>query len=107
MTIGELVFWYACVFFVLLLVLIGALLWRRLDKKNLSLKTGWRGTPARVRENLPGREFWLKTLIAAFIALAVGLIVVIFLLPYGSGLALAALSVIGLVMLFCLPRLLT
>jgi hypothetical protein len=104
MTIGELVFWYACVFGVLLLALIAALLWHRFDKKNFSLKINWSGVLARIRVNLPGREFWLKTVFAAFTALAAGLAVVVFLLPYGSGFALAALSVIGLALVFCLPK---
>lgn len=104
MTLGELVFWYACIFFVLLLALIAALLWHRSNKKNLPLKIEWSGVVARVQKNVPSREFLLKTIFAAFTALAAGLAVLIFLLPYESGLALAALSVIGLVLLFFLPK---
>lgn len=106
MTIGELVFWYGCVFFVLLLALAAAFLWHRSDKQNFSFHPEWKGVLACCRRNIPGREFWLKTVFAAFSALAAGLAVVVFLLPYGSGLALAALSVIGLALVFCLPKLL-
>lgn len=105
MTIGELVFWYACVFFVLLLALTAALLWHKFDKKKFS-QIDWSGVFARAQANLPGGEFWLKTVCAAITALAAGSAVVIFLLPYGSGLALAALSIIGLALLFGLPKLL-
>jgi hypothetical protein len=110
MTIGELVFRYACVFFVLLVALVVSLLYHRSGTEKsagkFSLRCDWQAVLLRIKEQSPPLDFWLKTLLAAFTALAAGLIVVIFILPYGSALALSALSVIGAALFFCIPKLL-
>lgn len=106
MTIGELVFWYACIFCVLLLALVVLLLRKRAVRKEFSSVPDWRAIFAGFKEKAPRPEFWLKTFLAAFIALAAGVSIVIFILPYGSALALGALLVIGAALAVCMPRLL-
>jgi hypothetical protein len=106
MTIGELVFWYACVFLVLLLAMAVLLLRQRSAGKTFSLRLDWRPTFACFKEKVPRGDFWLKIFIAAFIALAAGVVIVLFVLPYGTVVALGALSVTGATLAFGVSRLL-
>lgn len=106
MTIGELVFWYACVFLVLLLAMAVLLLRRRSGSKTSSPQPDWRALFVRFKEKVPPGDFWLKIFIAAFTALAAGVILVVFVLPYGTALALGALSVTVAALIFFVPKLL-
>jgi hypothetical protein len=106
MTIGELVFYYACIFSVLLLAMAVLLLCRKSRSKMLPPQPDWRAMFVRFKENVPGGEFWLKIFIAAFTALAVGVIIVVFVLPYGTVPALGALSVAVAALIFFVPKLL-
>jgi uncharacterized membrane protein YhaH (DUF805 family) len=106
MTIGELVFWYASVFFVLLLALIVMLLRHRASHKPVFRQPDWRSLLAHFRGKVPRGEFWLKIFVATFIALTAGVIIAVFVLPYGTALALGTLSVTGAVLVYLVPRLL-
>jgi hypothetical protein len=106
MTIAEMVFLYACVFFVLLIALAVLLLRQKSAKETLPLQPGWGAILVRLKEKAPPGDFWLKTFLAAFTALAAGLIVVIFILPYGTAWAFCALLVIGAALVVSMPRLL-
>jgi hypothetical protein len=106
MTIGELVFRYACVFFVLLIALVVSLLRQRAGKKVFAPAAELRALFVGLKDKAPRPEFWLKTFLAAFTALAAGLIIVFLILPYGSMFALGALLVIGAALVLCMPRLL-
>ena len=75
MTIGELVFWYACIFLALLVALIALLLRQKSGAKKLSLQLDWRPVFVRFKENVPGSDSWLKIFVAGFIALAAGVII--------------------------------
>lgn len=107
MSIGELVFWYSSIFFILLLALIVLLLRSKTKGKRLITRTDWRSLFDRFQGKALGGEFWLKILIAAVIALSAGLIIVAFVLPYGTALALAALAPTVLALVLVLPKLLT
>jgi len=107
MSIGELVFWYASIFFILLLALVVLLLRRKTRGKRLFTRTDWQSLFACVKQKaLPG-ESWLKILIAAVIALSAGLMIVAFVLPYGTALAFVALLPTVLALVLVLPKLLT
>jgi len=106
MTIGEMVFYYASIFVVLLLAMTVLLLWKRSGSKMFPAQPDWRAMFARSKEKVPGGEFWLKIFIAAFTALAVGVIIVVFVLPYGTVLALGALLATVAALIFFMPKLL-
>ncbi len=106
MSIGELVFWYSSIFFILLLALVVLLLRRKTRGNRLFTRTDWRSLFDCLKEKtLPGQS-WVKILIAAVIALSAGLMIVAFVLPYGTPLALAALVPTVLALVFVLPKLL-
>jgi uncharacterized membrane protein YhaH (DUF805 family) len=107
MTIGELVFWYSSIFFILLLALIVLLLQRKTKGKRIFTGTDWRSLFDSFKEKALRGEFWLKILIAAVISLSAGLMIVIFVLPYGTTLALAVLAPTVLALILVLPKLLT
>jgi hypothetical protein len=106
MTIGELVFWYACVFLLLLLAMALLLLRERPGSKTSSPRPDWRAMFVRFKEKVPRGDFWLKIFIAAFTALAAGVIIVVFVLPYGTVLGLGALLVTVAALIFFVPKLL-
>jgi ABC-type dipeptide/oligopeptide/nickel transport system permease subunit len=99
MTIEQAVFLYAVIFCVFLVPLVWLLLRRRAEKKAKNAKmdeidanTEARARPAidwralyayRPQDALSG-EMWLKAFIAAFVALCVGVIVVVFVFPLGA-----------------------
>ena len=107
MSIGELVFWYSSIFFILLLALIVLLLRQKTRGKRLFTRTDRRLLFNCFKERALRGESWLKILIAAFIALSAGLMIVAFVLPYGTALALAVLAPTVLALVFVLPTLLT
>jgi hypothetical protein len=94
MTMTQAVVSYAIVFVVLLFGL-GLSLWqhgiswpkfpRLALAKRGAMFDGWRKTFDNEKQNFVNGEFWLKVLLAAFIALCGGVSLVAFLLPYGSG----------------------
>ena len=106
MTIEQAVFLYAAVFLILLVPMIWLLIRRRAQRKAEKAKVAGNAErsaepPARKPINwgalfalrpqamLTG-EMWLKTFIAAFTALCVGVIVVVFVFPLGAGWAASA-----------------
>jgi hypothetical protein len=106
MSVGELVFWYSSIFFILLLALIVLLLRRKTTSNRLFTRTDWRLLFDCLKEKALRGDSWLKIFIAAVIALSAGLMIVAFVLPYGTALALAALAPTVLALVFVLPKLL-
>ena len=106
MTIGELVFYYACIFLVLLLAMALLVLTRKPGSKIFPAQPDWRAMFSRFKETAPPGEFWLKMFIAAFTALAAGVIIVVFILPYGTVPALGALTATVAALIFFMPKLL-
>jgi hypothetical protein len=106
MTIGELVFWYSAIIIVLLLLFVVLLIRRKAGGKPIFAQADWRfllGSPK--GEGLSG-EFWLKVSLAAFIGLCLGVIVALFVLPYGVPQAIAALLLTVVMLVVLLPKLL-
>ncbi len=104
MSIGELVFWYAslfCVFLTLFLVVLR----RRKAAGKIVFPQPDLGSILQSLKELQG-EFWLKIFITLTIALSAGVIIAIFVLPYGTAWALGALLLALLMLVFCLPKIL-
>jgi hypothetical protein len=89
---------YAAVFFLALVPLVWLLL-RRKRNKTATAETGnvrqsmqidWSAVFAFRPKNPLSGEMWLKTVIAAFIALCSAVIVIVFVFPLGAGWAAAA-----------------
>jgi VIT1/CCC1 family predicted Fe2+/Mn2+ transporter len=106
MSIGDLIFWYAVIFCVLLVPFIWLLLKRRADKTRTNgvpsrQRIDWKSLLAfRPQQVLTG-EIWLKSSIAAFVALCAGVIIVVFIFPLGAAWAavaafVAVLIIVGL-----------
>lgn len=81
MTMGEMVFWYASLFAVFLVALMVALLRYKSAGKRIFAQPNWRFLVESLTQ-FEG-EFWLKVGLAAFIALATGVIIAVIILPYG------------------------
>ena len=100
MTIEQAVFLYAAIFCVLLVPLIWLLIKRRAEKKAEKAKLAgnaetastqparkpidWSALLALRPHAVLSGEMWLKSSIAAFVALCVGVIIVIFVFPLGA-----------------------
>jgi len=108
MTMTQAVVWYAIVFIVLLLGL-GLSLWRhRISWPKLPrlALANWRAKFDREKQNLANGEFWLKVLLATFIALCAGVSLATFMIPYGSGWVVIGLFAFLLLLAILLPYLL-
>jgi hypothetical protein len=100
MTIEQAVFWYATIFCILLVPLIWLLIKRRVEKNAEKAKLAgntenaptqparkpidWSALLALRPHAVLSGEMWLKSLIAAFVALCVGVIIVVFVFPLGA-----------------------
>ena len=100
MTIEQAVFWYATIFCILLVPLIWLLIKRRAKKKAEKAKLAgnaenaatqparkpidWSALLALRPHAVLSGEMWLKSLIAAFVALCSGVIIVVFVFPLGA-----------------------
>jgi hypothetical protein len=81
MTIGELVFWYSSLFLAFLVALIVELLRHKSAGKRFFTHPDWHWLLGSLKR-FHG-EFWLKVGLAVFIALSAGVIIALFILPYG------------------------
>jgi hypothetical protein len=106
MTLGELVFWYSTIFLVLLLAFVVLLLRRRVGGKPVFTQADWRFLFGYSKEKVLSGEFWLKIFLAIFIALSLGVIIAVFVLPYGNAPAVAVLLVTVAALVLLVPKLL-
>lgn len=110
MSIEEAVYWYAALFCGLLVPLIWLLI-KRKKKKSRTLQPA--DNPAAQAEHKPfdwsvllalrphtvlSGEMWLKVFVAAFIALCVGVIIVVYVFPLGAAWAASAAFMAVIVM---------
>lgn len=100
MTIEQVVLVYALIFFVLLVPLVWLLMRRIAEKRAQRTKIAgsgenhaaqptyksidWRSLAALRPQAVLSGEMWLKAFIAAFVALCVGVIIVVFVFPLGA-----------------------
>ncbi|HEY7221287.1 MAG TPA: hypothetical protein VH985_23145 [Candidatus Binatia bacterium] len=118
MSIEEAVAWYAGVFCVLLVPLVWFLYKRIADKRRntaaVSASDGgggqrprksidWSAVLALRPHKVLSGDMWLKAVIAAFVALCVGVTVVVFVFPLGAGFsAVASFATVALLVLLFL-----
>ena len=106
MTLGELVFWYATVLVVLLLALAVLVVRRKAGGKPVFTQADWRFLFGSSKEKVLTGEFWLKVFLATFIALSLGVIIAVFVLPYGNAPAVVGLFVTVVALVVLVPKLL-
>ena len=93
MSLAELVIAYATVAVVLIAAMVVVATRDRANGQPIFARQNWNFLLAlRPRKMLTG-ESWLMLLLAAFITLCAGVIVVVYVLPYGTAWALAAMIV--------------
>ena len=106
MTLGQVAFWYSTIVFILLLAFVLLLLRRKTDGKPAFTQADWRFLFGSSKEKVLSGNFWLRLFLATFIALSLGVIIAVFVLPYGRAVAVATLllTLAGLVVF--VPKLL-
>jgi len=90
MSIAEVVFGYATVAVVLIAAMVVVAIRDNANGQSIFARQNWNFLiTLRLRRMLTG-EMWLMLIIAAFITLCAGVIIVVFVLPYGTLWAVAA-----------------
>ena len=90
MSIAEVVFGYATVAVVLIAAMVVVVIRDKANGQSIFARQNWNFLFAlRPRKMLTG-EMWLMLFLAAFITLCAGVIIVVFVLPYGTLWAVAA-----------------
>jgi len=90
MSLAELVFGYATVAVVLIAAMVVVAIRDKANGQSIFARQNWNFLFAlRPRKMLTG-EMWLTLFLAAFITLCAGVIIVVFVLPYGTLWAVAA-----------------
>ena len=106
MSLTQLVFVYATVAVVLIAAMVVVALREKASGRSIFARANWNFLLAlRPRKMLTG-EMWLMLFVAAFITLCAGVIIVVFVLPYGTAWALAAMMVMVAALIGCMQRLL-
>ena len=106
MSLAQLVFAYATVAIVLIAAMVVVAIREKASGKSIFARENWNFLLGlRPRKMLTG-EMWLMLFIAAFITLCAGVIIVVFVLPYGITWAIAAIMVMVAALFGCMPRLL-
>lgn len=104
MSLAELFFAYATIAVVLVAAMVAVAIREKAGGRSIFARENWNFLLAlRPRKMLTG-EMWLMLLIAAFITLCVGVIIVVFVLPYGTAWALAALMAMVAALIGFMPR---
>lgn len=106
MSLAELVFGYATVAVVLIAAMVVVAIRDKANGQSIFARQNWNFLFAlRPRKMLTG-EMWLMLFLAAFITLCAGVIIVVFVLPYGTLWAVAAGVVTVAAIIAVMPRLL-
>ena len=106
MSLAQLVFAYATVAVVLIAAMVVVATREKASGKSIFARENWNFLLAlRPRKMLSG-EMWLMLLVAAFITLCAGVIIVVFVLPYGAAWAITAMIAMVAALIGCMPRLL-
>jgi hypothetical protein len=104
MSIAEVVFGYATVAVVLIAAMVVVAIRDKANGQSIFARQNWKILFAlRPRKMLTG-EMWLMLIIAAFITLCAGVIIVVFVLPYGTAWAIVAMMTIVATLIGFMPR---
>ena len=106
MSLAELVFGYATVAVILIAAMVVVAIRDKANGQSIFARQNWDYLFAlRPRMMLTG-EMWLMLFLAAFITLSTGVIIVVFVLPYGPIWAVAAVVVTVTALIAAMPRVL-
>ena len=104
MSIAEVVFGYATVAVVLIAAMVVVVIRDKANGQSIFARQHWNFLFAlRPRKMLTG-EMWLMLIIAAFITLCAGVIIVVFVLPYGTAWAILSMMTIVATLIGFMPR---
>ena len=104
MSLAQLVFAYATLAIVLIAAMVVVAIREKASGKSIFARENWNSLlTLRPRKMLSG-EMWLLLFMAAFITLCAGVIIVVFVLPYGTAWALAAMMVMVAALIGVVPR---
>jgi len=106
MSLAEVVFWYAVFAAILVLAMVVVAFRDKASGKSVFTRGNWNFLLGLRPGKIFTGEIWLLLLIAAFITLCAGVIVVVFILPYGIVWAIAAQGVTVAALIVLIPRLL-
>jgi len=104
MSLAELVFAYATIAVVLVAAMVVVAIREKAGGRSIFARENWNFLLAlRPRKTLSG-EMWFMLFIAAFITLCAGVIIVVYVLPYGTAWALAAMMAMVAALIGFMPR---
>ena len=104
MTLTGLVFAYAMIAVVLIAAMVVVAIREKASGKSIFARENWNFLLVlRPRKMLTG-EMWLALFIAAFITLCAGVVIVVFVLPYGTAWAFAAVLAMVAALIGFMPR---
>jgi hypothetical protein len=104
MSLAEVVFAYVTIAVVLIAAMVVVAIRDKASGKSIFTRENWNFQLAlRPRKTLTG-EMWLMIFIAAFITLCAGVIIVVYVLPYGTAWALAAMMAMVAALICFMPR---
>ena len=104
MSLAELVFGYATVAVVLIAAMVMVANRDKANGQSIFARQNWKFLFALRPCKMLTVEMWLMLLLAAFITLCAGVIIVVFVLPYGTAWALAALMAMVAALIGFMPR---
>jgi hypothetical protein len=104
MSLAKLVFAYVTVAVVLVAAMVVVAIREKAGGRSIFARANWNFLFALGPRKMLTGEMWLMLLIAAFITLCAGVIIVVFVLPYGTAWALAALMAIAAALIGFMPR---
>jgi hypothetical protein len=104
MSLAELVFAYATIAVVLVAAMVVVAIREKAGGRSIFARENWNFLFAlRPRKMLTG-EMWLMLLIASFVTLCAGVIIVVFVLPYGTAWAFLAMMAMVAALIGFMPR---
>jgi len=104
MSLLEVVFAYATVAVALIAAMVVVAIREKAGGRSIFSRENWKFPFALHPRKMLTGEMWLMLLIAAFITLCAGVIIVVYVLPYGTAWALAALMAMVGALIGFMPR---
>jgi hypothetical protein len=104
MSLTEVVFGYAAIAVLLIAAMVLVAIREKAGGRSIFARANWNFLLALRPGKMLTGEMWLMLLIAAFIALCAGVIIVVFVLPHGTAWAVAAVLVTAAALFGFMPR---
>jgi len=106
MSIAEVIFGYAAVAVVLITAMVVVAIRDKANGQSIFARQNWKFLFALRPRKMLTAEMWLMLLLAAFITLCSGVIIVVFVLPYGTIWAVTSMVVTVAALIAAMPRVL-